>query len=55
MGRPNKGEAERGREWADGPIEKKEGKEKGKEERIFQGLKILRLLIFNWLKLFPRL
>ena len=48
-------EAERGREWADGPTKKKEGKEKKKRKRIFLGLKILHLLNFNWLKLFLEL
>nr|BAD22305.1 hypothetical protein [Oryza sativa Japonica Group]BAD34145.1 hypothetical protein [Oryza sativa Japonica Group] len=44
-----------GEGWANGPTKKKEAKEKKKRKRIFLGLKILRLLIFNWLKLFPRL
>jgi hypothetical protein len=37
------------------PNKEKGGKRKEKEKKDFPGIKILRLLIFNWLKLFPRL
>jgi hypothetical protein len=41
-------------DWADGPRREKKGG-KRKRRKDFPGIYILHMLIFNWLKLFPRL
>jgi hypothetical protein len=52
---PGKGCRARGERWADGPSREKGRKRKEKEEKDFPGIKYCTLVIFNWLKLFPRL